>query len=108
STKLVLGVRDILDEPDRTRASFQNAHVFEAIEQYYDEVWIYGTRAIFDPVVEYEYPETIARKTRFCGYLKRPVMTAPRNGGWPPRPGATGGGGGGRSTVQTHTPGRRH
>src|SRR5262249_48521533 len=50
STKLVLGVRDILDEPDRTRASFHNARVFEAIEQYYDEVWIYGTRAIFDPV----------------------------------------------------------
>jgi predicted glycosyltransferase len=105
STRLVLGVRDILDEPDRTRASFRNGHVFEMIERYYDEVWIYGTRTIFDPIAEYEYPETIARKTRFCGYLKRPVITAHRNGGPPHVLVTTGGGGDGSAMIEAYLEG---
>src|SRR5262249_57584641 len=72
TTKLVLGVRDILDEPERTRASFHSAHVFEAIEQYYDEVWIYATRGIYDPIAQDQLPETIAATTRFCAPLQHP------------------------------------
>src|SRR5262249_59109981 len=48
STKLVLRVRDILDEPDRTRASFQNAHLLAAHEHDYPQERIYRTHAIFD------------------------------------------------------------
>src|SRR5262245_24665169 len=105
TTKLVLGVRDILDEPERTRASFHSAHVFKAIEQYYDEVWIYGTRGIYDPIAEYEFPETIAAKTRFCGYLKRPVMTAHRNGGPPTVLVTPGGGGSGGPMIEAYLEG---
>ncbi len=105
ATKLVVGVRDILDEPERTRASFRGAQVFETIEQYYDEVWIYGTREIFDPIAEYEFPETIARKTRFCGYLKRPVTTVHRNGGPPHVLVTTGGGGDGSAMIEAYLEG---
>jgi len=100
STKLVLGVRDILDEPDRTRPSFANARVFETIERYYDEVWIYGSRAIFDPITEYAFPEAVGRKTHFCGYLKRPQVTANRNGGPPHVLVTTGGGGDGGAMIE--------
>src|ERR1043165_8464304 len=45
-TRLVLGVRDILDEPRRTRESLKKNHSFEIIRDYYDEVWIYGSASI--------------------------------------------------------------
>ena len=77
ATRLVVGIRDILDEPDRTRLSLINTHTFEIIDDYYDEVWIYGTQAIFDAVKEYAFPDTVAGKTYYCGYLQRP--TAPSN-----------------------------
>ena len=68
STKVVLGVRDILDEPERTRTSLEKTHFFETIREYYDEVWIYGSKDIFNAVSEYRFPLDIVRKTRFCGY----------------------------------------
>lgn len=77
NTSIVLGVRDILDEPARTRRSLRKSKFFETIEQFYDEVWIYGAREIFDPLAEYGFPEAVASKCRFCGYLKRPAPVEP-------------------------------
>ena len=91
--KLVLGIRDILDEPSRTRASFEQSGSMALIERFYDEVWIYGERSVFDAVQQYSFPETVARRTRYCGYLKRPTLPATRHDG-PPRVLVTTGGGG--------------
>ena len=71
--RLVLGVRDILDDPERTRRSLHNSHAFELIDHYYDEVWVYGVAEVFDHLGEYAYPKHIAAKTHYCGYLRRPV-----------------------------------
>lgn len=89
---LVLGVRDILDEPDRTKTSLARSGAMETIARHYDEVWIYGERSVFDAVREYDFPAEIARRTRYCGYLKRPTMHVPRPSG-PPRVLVTVGGG---------------
>lgn len=105
STKLVLGLRDILDEPERTRRSLRRSRSLEAIVRYYDEVWIYGSQAIFDPVKEYGFPDTVARKTHFCGYLKRPTAEAPPNGGPPHVLVTTGGGGDGRKMIEAYLEG---
>lgn len=93
STKLVLGLRDILDDPERTRASLKRARDLRTIAHYYDEVWIYGERSLFDAVREYAFPEAVAAKTRFCGYLKRPTQPPTAHDG-PPRVLVTTGGGG--------------
>lgn len=90
--RLVLGVRDILDEPARTRASWAKSHAMDTIARYYDEVWIYGERSIFDAVEQYGFSEDVAARTRFCGYLKRAVVQTPRQEG-PPRVLVTTGGG---------------
>src|SRR5437016_6158311 len=68
--RIVLGLRDILDEPVRTRRALAKTHAFATIERYYDEVWVYGTPLVFDTVREYRFPEAVARKTVFCGYLR--------------------------------------
>lgn len=90
--RLVLGVRDILDEPERTRASFAKNRAMDTITAYYDEVWIYGEPSIFDAVHQYGFPAEVAARTRFCGYLKRPTIRGPRRDG-PPRVLVTTGGG---------------
>ena len=97
-TRLVLGVRDILDEPRKTRETLKNNQSFEFIRNYYDEVWIYGSQSIFDTVSEYDFPDDVARITHYCGYLKRPtVMTRPDAG--PPHVLVTTGGGGDGSRM---------
>ena len=104
-TRLVLGLRDILDEPERTRLSLIRNGSFEIIDRFYDEVWIYGTQSIFDPIKEYGFPDCVARKTFFCGYLKRPAGAVTRNGGPPRVLVTTGGGGDGSRMIEAYLEG---
>jgi predicted glycosyltransferase len=104
-TKLVLGMRDILDEPTKTRRTLKNNGSFGTIEKFYDEVWIYGSQAIFDTVKEYGFPESVAGITHFCGYLKRPTTPTPRRGGQPQVLVTTGGGGDGTRMIETYLEG---
>jgi predicted glycosyltransferase len=104
-TKLVLGVRDILDEPERTRRNLESNGSFETIERFYDEVWVYGSQSIFDTVKEYDFPDAVARITRFCGYLKRPTATRTRESGPPYVLVTTGGGGDGTAMIETYLEG---
>ena len=106
ATRVVLGMRDILDEPERTRTSLRRTRDMATIGRYYDEVWIYGEHAIFDPIVEYAFRDDVARKTCFCGYLRRPSPppTARRDG--PPRAlVTTGGGADGAPLIATYLEG---
>lgn len=102
STRTVLGVRDILDDPKHTRLSLKKTHAFESIERYYDEVWIYGEQAIFDQVKEYRYPPSVAEKTVYCGYLQRPTAVAEYDREIPHVLVTTGGGGDGSAILETY------
>ena len=104
-TKLVLGMRDILDEPAKTRRTLKNNRSFETIDKFYDEVWIYGSQSIFDTVKEYDFPESVAGITHFCGYLKRPIASTPRSVGPPQILVTTGGGGDGSRMIETYLEG---
>lgn len=105
STRLVLGIRDILDEPHTTRRSLKSNGCFDVIRKYYKEVWIYGSQSIFDTVNEYEFPTDVARITHYCGYLKRPTAAASRQVGPPHVLVTTGGGGDGSRMIQTYLEG---
>ena len=105
ATRLVIGIRDILDEPDRTRLSLKNTHTFKIIDDYYDEVWIYGHQAIFDAVKEYAFPATVASKTHYCGYLRRPTAPSCPPPGPPQVLVTTGGGGDGGDIIEAYLEG---
>src|SRR5262249_4922571 len=100
-----LGIRDILDEPARTRRSLAKSHAFGTIDRYYDEVWIYGTPAVFDTSRQYGFPATVAQKTFFCGYLQRPMIRMPSHSGAPRVLVTTGGGGDGSDVVEAYLEG---
>ena len=68
-TKVVLGLRDILDESEKTKQEWQRLNNEKVIERYYDAVWIYGDAKVFDPIVEYEFSKAVAQKVRYLGYF---------------------------------------
>lgn len=70
-TKCVLGLRDILDDPDRVQSDWLSDGNEQAIKDYYDAVWVYGDANVYDAVREYHWPDHIARKVRYTGYLER-------------------------------------
>jgi predicted glycosyltransferase len=77
STHIVLGLRDILDEPHRVREQWAAQDVHSALEEYYDRVLVYGQADIFDPVSAYALPPALAERTHFCGYIQREEPVRP-------------------------------
>lgn len=77
ATRIVLGLRDILDEPQRVREQWTAQGVYTAIEEFYDRLLIYGQADIFDPVSAYALPPALAARTHFCGYIRREEPVRP-------------------------------
>jgi predicted glycosyltransferase len=67
NTRIVLGLRDVLDSRERSREELRAKGTFAAIRASYDDVFIYGQREVFDTVEEYDFPDDIAQKTLFVG-----------------------------------------
>lgn len=70
-TRIILGLRDILDEPGSTIPVWQKNQYFEIIQQFYDGVWIFGDPRVFDAVSAYRMPDGVAAKVTYTGYLAR-------------------------------------
>lgn len=68
-TRTVLGLRDVLDTPHEARREWAADGSTEAVERYYDAVWVYGDARVVDPVSEYGLPPSVAEKITFTGYL---------------------------------------
>jgi predicted glycosyltransferase len=71
ATRLMLGLRDVLDEPQKVRHQWSEQGVYAAIEELYDRVLVYGQADLFDSVQAYAFPTTVAARTHFCGYIRR-------------------------------------
>ena len=66
---IVLGIRDIIDSPDVIRELWHREGTFRAINTYYDDVFIYGCRDVFDAALEYGLYDEIQKKITYCGYV---------------------------------------
>ena len=73
-TKLVLGLRDIIDAPEVVTQRWAMEGAYEAMARYYDLVLVYGRQDVFDLAREYRLPGAVARKVRYCGYLCTPEL----------------------------------
>jgi predicted glycosyltransferase len=76
-TRLVLGLRDVMDEPRSLLDEWRRKNVWPALHDLYDEIWVYGLPQIFNPLTELPSMLPLARKVAFTGYLRRSVPTAP-------------------------------
>lgn len=75
-TKVVLGLRDILDAPQVVQNRWQVEGAYDAVEQYYDQVLIYGMREVFDLAEQYRFSPSVADRLHYCGYACAPETPA--------------------------------
>ena len=69
--RVVLGVKDIIDDPSAVKTEWARRANFSAIRAYFDEVWMYGDSRFYNAVHEYAFPGDIAAKVKFTGYFNR-------------------------------------
>src|ERR1041384_8345513 len=53
TTRCVLGLRDVLQDPQTVQNTWFEQSNVEAVRDYYDAIWIYTDPAVYDPVREY-------------------------------------------------------
>ena len=73
---VILGLRDILDAPEVTMRVWEKEGAYQALEQYYDQILVYGCRDVFDTGATYRLPVP-SRGIHYCGYVvnSAPVQT---------------------------------
>ncbi len=67
--RCILGLRDILDDPETARREWDLADNDSAVRDYYDDVWIYGDPYVYDLVSECGMSEVVGAKAKYTGYL---------------------------------------
>lgn len=70
-THLVMGLRDVMDEPLMLKKEWTDGEAISAMENLYDEIWVYGTEAFVDPLDGIDIPPVIREKMNYTGYLRR-------------------------------------
>lgn len=72
-TRSILGLRDVMDDADTVKKDWRAKKVYEHLENLYSEIWIYGIQEFYNPITEYEIPESVSRKMHFTGYIPRKI-----------------------------------
>lgn len=81
--RLVLGLRDVLDDPDRLAPEWRRKGVMPALERLYDEIWIYGLPEIHQPLQGLNLPPAVQAKLNYTGYLCAGAPQSPVAMHWP-------------------------
>lgn len=70
-TPCILGLRDVMDEPELLVPEWERKQVLPALQKYYDDIWIYGLPQICDPLEGVDAPPSVRKKMTYTGYLHR-------------------------------------
>lgn len=79
-TRIVLGLRDVLDEPEVVRRQWWRQRHFEALRRHFDAVWVYGDARVIDTAEACGFGPDIRERLTAVGYLdpiEAGVATAP-------------------------------
>jgi len=102
--RIVLGIRDVLDDEDALAREWERKGAVDAIERFYDEIWIYGIPEMCSPLTGLGLSARMEKRAIYTGYLRRETSD------WPAEIGSelpddpyilvtTGGGGDGAALV---------
>jgi len=104
-TRLVLGLRDVMDDPELLAREWERKNPLPALSELYDDILIYGLPQMCEPLAGIALPEEVLQKITYTGYLRRSSEAAPptfRAVGGTGRPYVlvtTGGGGDGEALI---------
>jgi predicted glycosyltransferase len=70
-TALVLGLRDIMDDPEALETEWERKQAVPTLAEYYDQIWVYGLPQICDPLTGLSVPVSVRQRMNYTGYLRR-------------------------------------
>jgi predicted glycosyltransferase len=68
-TRLVLGLRDVIDSPAEVRRQWLRQRNFEAVRNFYDAVWIYGDPSLYNILEDCGLGGELGGKAHHVGYI---------------------------------------
>ncbi|MDH5750551.1 MAG: hypothetical protein OEY85_14675 [Rhodospirillales bacterium] len=79
-TPLVLGLRDVMDDPIMLAEEWERKNAVPALADLYDHIWVYGLPEVCEPLAGIPLSKKIQDKIKYTGYLRRtfsPAITPP-------------------------------
>ena len=70
-TRFVFGLRDIMDDQAAIRALWRDLGVYDAFEDLYDGIAVYGSPVLYDVADAYAIPASVRGKLHYCGPIVR-------------------------------------
>jgi predicted glycosyltransferase len=71
--RLVLGIRDVMDDPELLEPEWARKKAMPVLHQLYDDIWVYGLRRFYEPLAGLNVPDEVQAKLHYTGYLRRQV-----------------------------------
>jgi predicted glycosyltransferase len=81
--RIVLGVRDVLDDPAKVATEWEQSGATDVLTEFYDDILVYGLAAIHRPLDGLPCQELFSDKIVYTGYLKRAVPSPFPPSGYP-------------------------
>ncbi len=75
--RLVLGIRDVMDEPALLVPEWERKGASDALERYYDEIWVYGLEDVYRPLAALNLSAQAQRRVTYTGYIRREIPAGP-------------------------------
>jgi len=69
-TRLVLGLRDVMDDPALLAEEWERKNALSALDTLYDDILVYGLPQVCDPLEGLGLSTSIRRKMTYTGYLE--------------------------------------
>ena len=76
-TRLVLGLRDVMDDPASLSEEWARKNPVPALETLYDDILVYGLPQVCDPLAGLGLSEPVRRKITYTGYLRSKLPDGP-------------------------------
>ncbi|MCA9695354.1 MAG: hypothetical protein KC636_37590, partial [Myxococcales bacterium] len=71
----ILGLRDIIDSPDRVAKRWAEEKMLDVLERDYDHMVVYGSRDVYATADEYGLPDALRARTTYANYVSQGVAT---------------------------------
>ncbi|MBV8184238.1 MAG: hypothetical protein JOY76_06065 [Hyphomicrobiales bacterium] len=82
--RIVLGVRDVMDDPALLRREWERKGAADALLRHYDDIVVYGLRSFHEPLASLGLPECVEKRIHYTGYLRRELPLEPHFVEYPP------------------------
>jgi predicted glycosyltransferase len=76
-TFTILGEREVIDDPRALEQEWGRKAALPALENLYDEIWVYGPEGFYNPFMGLDIEPALAKKVIYTGYLQRGPLNAP-------------------------------